>query len=161
MIGSLLGTPALHSWEWHPPHPRAFRRAVFAACMFAGVLLVPLSLLLRWWTPVAAVALVGWAIVHARRYIACLRWAVNQDSIAFRSGWFRRRLSIAPFSKIQVVTRHESPFDRRTGMARVKIDTAGAATAPHHVAIPYMAAASAESLAAMLFAHAAQTTFRW
>ena len=161
LIGSLLGSPALQTWEWHPPHPRAFRRAFVATCVFAGVLLIPLSFLFRSWTPLAAVVLSAWALLNARRYVAHLRWAVGDSTLAFRSGWFRRRLTIAPFSKIQVVTRLESPFDRRTGMATVKIDTAGAATAPHRVAIPYMPAAAAESLAATLFAHAAQTTFRW
>jgi membrane protein YdbS with pleckstrin-like domain len=88
-------------------------------------------------------------------------WALVGDAIAFKSGWLWRRMTVARFSKIQVVMRLESPFDRRTGMAGVRVDTAGAAHAEHIVAIPFLAAETATTLASTLEDRAAETAFRW
>jgi membrane protein YdbS with pleckstrin-like domain len=68
---------------------------------------------------------------------------------------------VARFSKLQVITRVESPFDRRTGMARVRVDTAGAARSEHSIDIPFLPAETASELAATLSARAAETAFRW
>jgi uncharacterized membrane protein YdbT with pleckstrin-like domain len=117
--------------------------------------------LLRWWSIGAVITLAVWAWVHGRKYVAHLGWAFVNDTIVFRSGWLWRHLTIARFAKIQVVTRRESPFDRRTGMARVTVDTAGAASSEHTIDIPFLPADTATSLAATLSAHAAATAFKW
>jgi membrane protein YdbS with pleckstrin-like domain len=70
-------------------------------------------------------------------------------------------VTAARLSRIQVVAMHESPFDRRTAMARVSVDTAGAGGSLHRIDIPYLPRQSARDLAGQLSAHAAQTAFRW
>jgi hypothetical protein len=49
---------------------------------------------------------------------------------------------------------HESPFDRRHAMARVRVDTAGAGDLAHRVDIPYPARDLCDLLAL-------RTAFRW
>ena len=83
------------------------------------------------------------------------------DAIVFKSGWLWRRVTVARFSKIQAVARLESPFNRRTEMATVKVDTAGAGHAEHAVEIPFLGAETATALAATLDARAEETAFRW
>jgi membrane protein YdbS with pleckstrin-like domain len=70
-------------------------------------------------------------------------------------------MTIARFSKIQTVSLHESPFDRRAAMASVAVDTAGAGDLSHRVDVPYLARDVAESLSHRLAAEAARTSFRW
>ena len=78
-----------------------------------------------------------------------------------RSGWIWRSVTLARANKIQSVSLHESPFDRRATMARVRVDTAGAGTASHRVNIPFLDRAGAAALADRLAAQAASTEFRW
>lgn len=161
LMGELLPSITLADVDWRPAHRGAFRRAFFQTCVVSTVLLALTVLMLRWWSFAAAGLLFAWSWLHARRYVAHLGWALIGDGIAFKSGWLWRRTTVARFSKIQVVTLLESPFDRRTGMASVQVDTAGASDAAHTVAIPFMGADAASSLASTLSAHAAETAFRW
>ena len=64
-------------------------------------------------------------------------------------------------NKIQAVAMHQTPFDRRAVMARVRVDTAGAGEFSHRVDIPYLDQQVARGLAQRLSAAAANTTFRW
>ena len=79
----------------------------------------------------------------------------------YRSGWLWRQSSVARFAKIQVVTMNESPFDRRTRMRRVRVDTAGAGDASHRVDIPYLPRETAIDLYHALASNAGGTTFKW
>ena len=83
-------------------------------------------------------------------------------AVLFRSGWLWRRTSVVRFGKIQAVALHESPFDRRAAMARVRVDTAGAGEASHGVDIPYLARDTApDPRPAGSRARPRGTSFRW
>ncbi|MGB2716359.1 MAG: PH domain-containing protein [Vicinamibacterales bacterium] len=161
LIAALVPSVALAAVEWRPAHPNAVRRARFRTGALATVVAGLAISVLKWWSVGVVVALAVWAWVYARKYVAHLGWALLGDAIVFRSGWLWRHLTAARFSKIQVVTRVESPFDRRTGMARVKVDTAGAATSEHRIDVPFLPAETATALATTLSARAAETAFRW
>jgi putative membrane protein len=161
LTADLLPTVMLTGVAWQPPHSRAFRRAFFRTSVAVTILLLFLTFLLRTWTLAAMPVLFLWAGFYARKYVANLGWAFAGDAIVFKSGWLWRRVTVARFSKIQAVAWLESPFDRRMGMATVKVDTAGAGDAAHSVEIPFLPAETATSLASTLDAHAAQTAFRW
>jgi putative membrane protein len=146
--------------SWRSPHPGAFRREVkswlFAALLGSGVLLS----FGRWYAlPTVAIALF-WAIAGARQVVNHLGWALTDDAVLFKRGWLWRRIIVVRFAKIQTVTRHASPFDRRTGMARVHVDTAGA-SAGSVVNIPYMPAAEADALYEQLSREASRRQFTW
>ena len=153
---------AMRELEWHGVHPRAVRRE------FVGhlVLLVPLFAGAAWavgWQvlALAPVALV-WAIVNSRRTAAALRWAMSGEAVHFASGWIWRTRVVAPLTKVQVVSRTETPFDRRHGMARVAADTAGGrGPRENWIRIPYLPSDVASGLARQLSAAAARIPFRW
>lgn len=64
-------------------------------------------------------------------------------------------------SKIHTVARRESPFDRRSGMAAVAVDTAGAQMIAHTIDIPYLDAAVANAITRRLYEEASRREFRW
>jgi putative membrane protein len=144
---------------WQPVHPRAFRRAmkpylfwtVAGAALAAG----PFG----WWAIGLLAAGIPWALFAARRHVDHLQWAATDDVVMFRSGWIWRTTTIARVAKIQAVTLYESPFDRRSVMARLRIDTAGAGS--DRVDIPFLARATARDLHGRLASQAAETAFRW
>ena len=147
--------------EWQPHHPRAFVREARVRAVTAAIVAAMLAVVLRWWTLAALVILLAWAVGSARAYVSRLGWAATADVVLFRSGWLRRYISVARQAKIQAVLLVQSPFDRRTGMARVRVDTAGAGNSAHSVDIPYLPFDTAASLYRSLSAEAARTTFKW
>ncbi|HYN10720.1 MAG TPA: PH domain-containing protein [Vicinamibacterales bacterium] len=151
----------LSAVEWHGVAPRAVRRAFVEWMVVAGFIAVPFAFFPSWWDLAVAALLIGWAALAAKKTIGHTRWATTPDAVLYRSGWIRRQLSVARFAKIQVVTMHESPFDRRTRMRSVKVDTAGAADASHRVDIPYLPREIAIDLYHALASNAGGTTFKW
>jgi uncharacterized membrane protein YdbT with pleckstrin-like domain len=107
-----------------------------------------------WLIPVLGI----WVAVSAHLYVKHLGWAITDEVVAFREGAFGRRTTVAPLVRIQVVQLGESPFDRRTAMARVRVDTAGGG---HSVDVPYLPRHDADALYSTLAASASRTAFEW
>lgn len=146
---------------WQPVHPRAFRRAIKPWLIVIGTIALvsaPWSGLLEWTLITVAAA---WSMVASRQYVKHLAWAEADDVVAMRSGWLLKRVTLARVNKIQVVTLHQSPFDRRAAMARVRVDTAGAGDMSQRVDVPFLDQQVAQGLAGRLSAAAANTAFRW
>jgi putative membrane protein len=151
----------LAALEWQPVHPRAFARALkpkLAVTAFATLIAV---LAIGWGAIGVLILILPWSIVSARQYVTHLAWAESDEMVVMRSGWLWQQMTLARVNKIQAVTMHQSPFDRRAAMARVRIDTAGAGEFAHRVDVPYLDHDVARGLFARLSAHAANTAFRW
>jgi putative membrane protein len=161
LVREVLPEVDLRAIEWQPPHPRAFRRAVKPALVLAAVITLGAMGVIHWRAVFASPLIVLWMIVLTRKYVQHLGWAVTDDLVALRSGWLWRSITVVPVARIQAVARFESPFDRRTAMARVRVDTAGASERSHRVDIPYLPAETAAELHRRLAAAAAGSTFRW
>jgi putative membrane protein len=146
--------------DWNPPHPRAFRREIKGWLVMAAFIGALAAGYLRWDVLPLIPVLVVWAIIGARQTVKHLGWAETDEAILFKSGWLWRRTVVVRFAKIQTVTLHHSPFDRRTGMARVHVDTAGASEGSA-INIPYVPREAATTLYARLSAEAAQRQFTW
>lgn len=146
--------------DWQPVHPRAFRRRFRAWLVFVALVSLVLTPRLGWWTIALAAVLAAWLAFVARRQVAHLGWGCTDAVVLFRRGWIWRFTTIVPLSRIQAVTCLESPFDRRHGMARVRVDTAGASEA-FRVDVPYLGRDTAIALHGRLAAAAAETAFKW
>jgi putative membrane protein len=147
--------------EWRPVHPRAFRRAVKPSMAIALAVPAALSAAMGWWALAVLPLSVAWFALGARKHVDHLAWSDTGDAAVFKSGWLWRVQTIARVAKIQAVTIKESPFDRRTAMARVRVDTAGANERSVRVDIPYLPREMAVDLHHRLAAGAARTDFRW
>jgi putative membrane protein len=147
--------------EWQGVNPRGARREFVQSL----IVLIPLSGFLLWtfgWRAILAVPiLLAWSAFHSRRTVAALRWGLSENALHFASGWIWRHRLAAPLTKLQVVARHESPFDRRHGMRSVSADTAGSHASEYSISIPYLAAPVATELSKRLSLAAARTAFRW
>jgi putative membrane protein len=146
---------------WQPVHPGAFRRAIKPKLILIAAATLFSVLTIGWGAIGVLLLTMLWALISARKYVASLGWAEYGDVVLMRSGWIRRQLTLARVNKIQVVTLHESPFDRRAFMARLRVDTAGGGEFSHRVDIPYLDREVARVLAGRLAAQAASTAFRW
>lgn len=147
--------------EWQPVHPRGVRREFVGSMALVVPATVMLAYSMGWWAFAVAAVLTAWAFVHARRTVAALRWATSAATVQFKHGWIWRNRLVAPLAKVQVVSRHQTPFDRRHGMATVFADTAGRSEGGAALRIPYLPSPVAASLARDLAIAAARTSFRW
>lgn len=161
LVAEVLGERDFAGLAWRGVHPRAFRREVKGWIFVAFLISLPLVALLEGWVLLLLVDLIAWGFVAARKTIAHLGWAVSDGAVFFRSGWLWRQVTAVRFSQIQAVTLRESPFDRRTGMASVRVDTAGAAELSLGVDIPYLPRETARELCDLLASQAGRTAFRW
>lgn len=161
LVSEILPGALVDDAAWQPVHPRAFRRAIKPALVTALLFSTAALLGLGWRGAWLAAAALAWTAIATRQRVAHLRWAATDQAVAFRSGWLGRRETRVRTSRIQVVTLHESPFDRRAAMARVRVDTAGGGELSHRIDIPYLAADVAGALRQQLVSLAARTAFRW
>ena len=101
------------------------------------------------------------AFVHSQLYAQRTGYALTSAAVLYRSGCWARRVSVVPFAKIQVLGLHQTPFDRRNGMASVQVDTAGASLAGHRVAIGLLDTGTAREVLQRLDLEAGRTEFKW
>lgn len=158
-VRAIVGV-SLTGIEWHGVHPRAFRREVKGWLVPAVLLCAGLAFYFRWYALAAVPFAAAWAVVGARQTVKHLGWAVTEDAVVFKSGWLWRRTIVVRFAKMQTVSRYESPFDRRTRMARIHVDTAGA-SAGSTINIPYLGRDDADRLFSQLAREAAERQFNW
>jgi putative membrane protein len=151
----------LSSVNWQPVHPRAFARAVKPMLVFTAIVTLGAAFLIGWGAIGVLILLLLWSVITTRQYVAYLGWAEGDEVVMMKSGWIWRQITLARVNKIQAVAMHQTPFDRRAAMARVRVDTAGAGQFSHRVDIPYLDRQIARGLAQRLSASAANTTFRW
>ena len=146
--------------EWRGVHPHAFRREIKGWLVPAALLCVGLAVYFRWYALAVAPFAIAWAAVGAHQTVKNLGWAVTQDAVLFKSGWLWRRMVVVRFAKMQTVSRYDNPFDRRTAMARIHVDTAGASMGGT-VNIPYLPREDADELFTQLSREAAERQFKW
>jgi putative membrane protein len=147
--------------HWQAVHPRAFARALKPALLTTAVVTLVAAMTIGWGAIVIAAPMLLWSVVATRQYVGHLGWAEGEEVVMMRSGWLWRQITLARVNKIQAVAMHQSPFDRRAAMARVRVDTAGAGEFSHRVDVPYLDRDVARRLAERLSAYAANTAFKW
>ncbi|MDH4037899.1 MAG: PH domain-containing protein [Candidatus Krumholzibacteria bacterium] len=104
-------------------------------------------------------ALTTYAWFAARGQARGYGYALGTEHLSFRTGWLWKHTSTARHEKVQVVSMHRSPFDRRWRMASLAADTAGGGA--HRINIPYLNQDTARDLFDRLRETASRTRFRW
>jgi putative membrane protein len=160
-IARVMPGADLDAVAWQPAHPRAFRRVILKPLLLA----LAASAALVWALGVRAAfpsaLLVGAVFLNARLRVKHMGHSLDGGVFVCKSGWFWRHVRIAPVGKVQAVAMHESPFDRRHGMATLIVDTAGATTARNGVGVPYLPRATASALSMAIGGSAAQSPLSW
>lgn len=123
---------------------RGFVRAMVPVTVLAGTAAAILS---PWWAAAGVVgAVLSW-LWAVRRWEA-IGYRFEPDLMVVRSGVFTRRVWFIPTAKVQSVATTRTLFQRRLGLASLRIDSA--ATADGVVTVIDLAEGTARSLAGML-----------
>jgi putative membrane protein len=145
--------------DWQPLAPGA-RGRIFRKTLLWSVLILTAPAI--WYLHAGAIVIVLGCIplawMHAHLYVKNTRWALARDAVLFRCGWLNRRLSIVPRNRVQTLSIEATPFDRRSRMASIYVDTAGASPMTAGIRIRYLGADAAERLAAALYRTAGVTS---
>lgn len=94
---------------------------------------------------VALMTLYSWFAARAKRY------AMREHDLVFESGLFWRSQTIQPFRRIQHVEIARGPIDKRAGLAKVKLFSAGSRAATF--TIPGLPLADAEGIREFALSH--------
>lgn len=113
--------------------------AAIGAIVFADLLLAGGAALVVIAGGIAGI-FVAWIPAHYRAWA----YRVGPESLRLRYGLFWRTESAVPHARIQHVDTRHNPVERRLGLARIVVHTAGSRGAS--LTIPGLAAADAESL---------------
>jgi putative membrane protein len=145
--------------DWQPLAPRARGRIFRKTALWSMLILTtPAIWYLREGAIIAVLSCIPLAWMHAHLYVKYTRWALVGDAVLFRHGWLNRQLTIVPRDRVQTLSVEASPFDRRSRMASIYVDTAGASAMTAGIRIRYLPADVAERLAAALYRTAGVTT---
>jgi len=161
LLGELLPGFDFSAVTWQPVHPRAFRRAMKPILLVFTVIAMGSAPVINIFSALALLTVLAWLLFTARKQVQHLGWAETDEVVLARTGWLWRNITLVRVNKIQAVAMHQSPFDRRATMARLRVDTAGAGEFSHRVDVPYLDHVLARGLADRLSAAAASTAFRW
>lgn len=124
--------------DWRPLSPRAARRLTRIA-IFQSVAIGLAGLgITRPWGMLLGLAVSVPLVWYALKISRAMKYARTDDGVVYRSGLFRRKISMTFFDRIQTLRVGQSPFDRRWRMARLSVDTAAAGPAEHTIQIPYL-----------------------
>ncbi|MEL6985295.1 MAG: PH domain-containing protein, partial [Actinomycetota bacterium] len=95
---------------------------------------------LGWWGLVVPVIIpLGW--LAARRQVRLRRWGITEDRITERLEFVNRQTAEVELIKAQTVQVRQSFFERRRGLATVRLDTAEG-----HLAVPLIPIAEARAV---------------
>lgn len=136
--------------EWRKVSPLAVRRgtrvgAVICILIAAVIFLGNRSPLALW--PLALIPLIHY---NNRQNYKHLGYSLGERYFMTRHGWLGRMTHIVPLNKIQTVELTQTPFDRRLGLATIRVDTAGQAYTEGGPQIGNLPIDEARSLASVL-----------
>ena len=161
LLTAVLAEVDLRNVTWQGIATRAWRRIFRRQLLVAGCVLLPMSVFVGVHAFLALPAMACLAYLHARLWAKHAAYALTPWGVVFKSGWWNRTMKIVRYSKIQTVVKAESPFDRRSAMASVRIDTAGAERGGYTIDIPYLEHAVAGEVAERLGRESKTRAFRW
>jgi putative membrane protein len=167
LIATLAPQLAISRDDWRSLHPRAWRR--LAAVPGAMLLLLAAMALLALavsqgqadairFLPIAGgvwLALSVLVLLRARGWARFSAYAIDDQVLAYRSGWLTRDWRVLELSRMQGAVLHCSPLDRRNRMANIAIEVAGTGARGYSIDIPFLDRAEAEALLQRLIRHAA------
>jgi putative membrane protein len=125
LLDRLLPGLSLEGIAWRAVSRRAIRRAFvrysFWLTVLIGLLAWRWDRTVAWGLPGALATGLGFGILYWR----ALRYAITDEALYVRSGIFLRRFEVIPRDKVQAVLVSANPIQRRIGLARLEVVTAG------------------------------------
>ncbi|ELZ24136.1 membrane-flanked domain protein [Halosimplex carlsbadense 2-9-1] len=94
--------------------------AVIVALLYAGTAFTDFQL--YWYVPLVAAPLVPVAAHYKWKHLG---YALGEDHVVTRNGFWVRRQKVVPYHRVQTVFSSQTVFQRRRDLATVTVDTAG------------------------------------
>ncbi|HEY0504759.1 MAG TPA: PH domain-containing protein [Lysobacter sp.] len=160
LIEHLLPRAGWSTLEWRPLPASSWWRLFLPSLPVVLAATVALTWRFGAWG-LLALAWLPWAAFKARRHALRAAWAVNDDVIAVREGWWSRYWRFAELDKLQALELSRSPFDRRCGTATLRLDTSGAGAMAPPLRVRFLPEADAVALYAALSHTLARRPLRW
>ena len=153
--------------EWKPIPIRAWRRVFKRQAFFWLLLVIGATVFLWalhalnnfWLLPVPVVVFLlgllplAW---HAKAWVRRAGYALDESRFSTRSGVFFRHQAHVKLDKVQVINLSQSLFDRRHGMATLRVDTAGGNPLLQAPQVRYLPIAEAQGIRDFILAHLGQ-----
>jgi putative membrane protein len=147
--------------EWRRVSRLAVRRGLIKGaimCMFLALIFMSVGWRGASLWPFALAPLIYFISVANYRNLA---YRLSDRYFCARRGWAGRSTHIVPINKVQAVEIHQSPFDRRLGLATLLVDTAGQAYTGGGPQISNLPVEEARAIASALAHKASATRFSW
>jgi putative membrane protein len=144
--------------DWQRVSRRAIRRGTFKGAT-AVLLLTTLAVLFKGPGGLLLLALVP--VAYLLNVVAYRHLGYAKDAGFFRTrrGWVGRSMHVVPVRNVQTVVITQNPFDRRHGVATVRVDTAGQGGGAPRIA--NVCVIAADQLASQLAHEAAAQRYQW
>ncbi len=136
--------------EWRRVSPLAVRRGTRAGALICLLLAGVFLFRDPDWTSLWPLALIPLIYFMNKQSYRHLGYSLGERYFLTRRGWLGRSTHIVPRNKIQAVEVTQSPFDKRLGLASLRVDTAGQAYTQGGPRISNLPVDEARSLAAIL-----------
>ena len=160
LLREVLPEVELDAVQWESIAPRAWIRVFRRWAALVTIVTVVGVVFLDPWTAAFGVAAILFACAHSHLYVKHAGYSLTTWGLLFKTGWWERTIRIVSYSKIQTVGQEESPIDRRSKMASVLIDTAGAEMIGHTIVIPYLESEVAAEVSQHLYDESSRRAFR-
>ena len=160
LIEHLLPKGEWSRLEWRPLPVRNWWRLFLPGVPFVLLAAAALSWRVGPWGALALLWL-PWAAYTARQRADRAAYAVGQELVAVRDGWWSRHWRFAELDKLQALQLTRTPIDRRCGTSTLWLDTAGAGALAPPLRIRFLPEAEARALYAMLSRTLARRPLRW
>ena len=128
----LAGVPQLDDDHFVPLDPAFLRVALLGHALFAGVVVavgVVVTILVGHWVPLVVagglLVLTALSAAHSILDVRHIAWQVREHDVSYRSGVLVRTVETLPFIRIQHARISRGPVERRFGLAKLHINSAG------------------------------------
>jgi putative membrane protein len=160
LVEHLLPHAAWTHLDWRSLPLRHWWRRFVPGVPF--VLLVTAALAWRFDTwALLALLWLPWSAFKARQHARRAGYALGDELVAVREGWWNRHWRFAELDKLQALQLTRNPVDRRCGTATLWLDTAGAGAMTPPLRIRFLPEAEAHALYAALSRTLARRPLRW
>lgn len=146
--------------HWQPLEVRAWKRVFKRVMFFLLLATTPLIYFYHQWG-LLLLLLTPLVYVYAKAYVNKAGYAINDQIIAYRHGVIFHTLSVVKTAKIQNISYMQTPFDRRNGMARFTVDTAGSNPVVQDINVHYLDTAKVKALMHELSERVSRAKFVW
>ncbi|MDH5821929.1 PH domain-containing protein [Luteimonas sp. RD2P54] len=160
LVEHLLPQAAWPPPAWQPLHPRAWIRLALGGCFVALLLVAAIGWRFGAWG-LLGLLWIPWAAFVARQHARRAGYALDDQLVAVREGWWSRHWRFAELDKLQALQLRQSPLDRWFGMASLWLDSAGTGALAPPLRMRYLPEDEARALLARIGGAVARRRLRW